>query len=136
MNKKTKYFLVTCLALTILIIPLLTIQVSTVAAEEGLDAAGGLLDTTVGEGSGTGLTQSDLPTVIGNILKVVLSFLGLIALIIIVYGGFMWMTAGGTQEKVETAKTLMINGIIGLVIIVLAYAIAGFILTSIIEAAG
>ncbi|MCK4968359.1 MAG: hypothetical protein KAS12_04850 [Candidatus Aenigmarchaeota archaeon] len=126
MNKKTKYFLAACLALTILIIPLLTIHAQ-------LGDAQGMLTETIAD---TGLTTTSLPQVIGNILKVVLSFLGLIALIIIVFGGFMWMTAGGAEEKVKKAKDLMINGVIGLVIIVLAYAIAGFIIESIITAAG
>ncbi|MCK4968253.1 MAG: hypothetical protein KAS12_04300, partial [Candidatus Aenigmarchaeota archaeon] len=53
-----------------------------------------------------------------------LGLLGLIALIIIIIGGFQWMTAGGNKEKVETARKLMINGLIGLVIIVFSYVIA------------
>ena len=124
MNKKTKYFLVTCLALTILIIPLLAVHAQGLTMEAGLEEVQGA----------TGLSSASLPSVIGKILQVVLSFLGLIALIIIVYGGFMWMTAGGAEEKVKKAKDLMINGIIGLVIIILAYAIASFIITSIISA--
>jgi ketopantoate hydroxymethyltransferase len=79
----------------------------------------------------TGLSNADLVVVIGRIVKIVISFLGLIAVVIIIIGGFKWMTSGGNEETIKKAKKLMINGIIGLVIIVLAYAIASFIISAI-----
>jgi len=77
----------------------------------------------------TGLGNQDLPTTIGKIVNIVLSFLGLIAVVIIIIGGFMWMTSGGNEEKIGAAKKLMINGIIGLLIIVVSYAAANFIVS-------
>ena len=77
----------------------------------------------------TGLGNQDLPTTIGKIVNIVLSFLGLIAVVIIIIGGFMWMTSGGNEEKIGDAKKLMINGIIGLLIIVVSYAAANFIVS-------
>jgi len=79
----------------------------------------------------TGLTNSDLPTVIGRIVRVVLSFLGLIAVVIIIIGGFQWMTSGGNEDQIGKAKKLMGAGIVGLIIIILAYAIANFIINAI-----
>jgi hypothetical protein len=76
----------------------------------------------------TGLQAVPLPIVIGRIVRIILSFLGLIAIIIIVYGGILWMTSGGSPDKISKAKKIMINGLIGLLIIVLAFAIASFIL--------
>jgi len=76
----------------------------------------------------TGLPETDLVTVIGNVVKVVIGFLGLVATIIIIIGGFQWMTSGGNEEKIGNAKKLMINGLIGLVICLLAYAIAAFVI--------
>lgn len=83
----------------------------------------------------TGLGQSDLQETIGNLINVALSFLGIVAVCIVLYGGFKWMTAGGNDEKVGEAKRLMISGLIGLAIIMSAYAIASFVISSVISAA-
>ena len=73
--------------------------------------------------------ETDLPTIIGRVVKIVISFLGLIAAVIIIVGGFKWMTSGGAEEKIADAKKLMINGLIGLILVVLAYALASFIIS-------
>lgn len=67
--------------------------------------------------------QQDLPSFIGNVLQYVIAFVGVILLVIVVYGGFLWMTAGGDEEKVKKARGLIINGVIGLIIVLLSYAI-------------
>lgn len=64
---------------------------------------------------------------IGDIIGMVLSFVGVIFLIIIIYSGIMWMTAMGNDQKVEKAKTMVINATIGLIIVFSAYAITNFI---------
>ncbi|MBD3251006.1 hypothetical protein GF380_00805, partial [Candidatus Uhrbacteria bacterium] len=73
-------------------------------------------------------TPNDLPTIIGRLINVFLGLLGIILVIIILYAGFLWMTAGGDSEKVVTAQKWIRNGIIGLLIIVAAFAITQFIL--------
>lgn len=75
-----------------------------------------------------GLANEELTDIIGNIISAVLVFLGVIALIIIIYAGFLWMTAGGNSDQVDKAKKWMINGFIGLVIILAAYAIVNFVI--------
>lgn len=82
----------------------------------------------------TGLGQADLKQTIGGLIRILLGFLGVIAVVIILMGGFKWMTAGGNDEKVAEAKKLIIAGIIGLAIILSAYAIASFVISSIITA--
>ncbi len=84
----------------------------------------------------TGLGQGDLKTTIGNIIRVALGFLGVIAVVIILLGGFKWMVAGGNDEKVGEAKRLIIAGIIGLAIILSAYAITTFVISSLVTASG
>ncbi|KKQ79218.1 MAG: hypothetical protein UT02_C0044G0006 [Parcubacteria group bacterium GW2011_GWC2_38_7] len=79
---------------------------------------------------GAGLTKADLRATIGKLLGVALGFLGIIAVIIVLIGGFKYMTAGGAEEKVGDAKKWIISGIIGLAIILSAYAITSFALTS------
>lgn len=85
-------------------------------------------------GDSTGLGQADLQTTIGQLIRVALGFLGVVAVVIILLGGFKWMTAGGNDEKVGEAKRLIIAGIIGLAIILSAYAIASFVISSIVGA--
>ncbi len=85
-------------------------------------------------GETTGLGQADLKTAIAQLINVALGFLGVIAVVIILMGGFKWMTAGGVDKNVEEAKRLIIAGIIGLAIILAAYAIASFVISSILTA--
>jgi hypothetical protein len=92
--------------------------------------------STVGNaaGIGTGQDENTLLNMIGNIINVILGFLGVILLVYILYAGFLWMTAGGDKSKVETATTMIKNAVIGLVIIVAAYAISTFVLSKLVEA--
>lgn len=78
-----------------------------------------------------GLGTADFTETIARIIRVALSFLGIVAVVIILLGGFKWMTAGGNEDKVKEAKRLMIQGIIGLVIVLSAFAIAQFVITQI-----
>lgn len=64
---------------------------------------------------------------IGGLVGLVLSFIGIIFLVLTVYAGIMWMTAQGNSAKVEKAKDLLINAVIGLVIVSAAYSITIFV---------
>lgn len=68
-----------------------------------------------------------VPQVVGSLIAVILSFVGTIFFILIIFSGLQWMTAGGNEEKVEQARTRMINASIGLAITVAAYFITWFI---------
>ena len=74
-----------------------------------------------------GLGTTTLSELIKSIIQVILGFLGVIAVLIILWGGFVWMTAAGEPDKVDKAKKMIYSGIIGLVIIFAAYAIASFV---------
>ncbi len=73
-------------------------------------------------------SQADLPTIIGRIINIFLGFLGIIFLILMLYAGYQWMTAGGDAEKVQKAQGTIRNAIIGLILIVSAFAITNFII--------
>ncbi len=94
------------------------------------DAVGTLNATKLNVG-----TQS-LPELIGRFINVFLGLLGIIFVVIIVYAGFLYLTDQGEGKKVEQAKKLITNSIIGLVIIVAAYAIANFVVSSLATASG
>lgn len=63
-------------------------------------------------------------TLIVNIIVYVLGFIGLIFFIMILYSGFQWMASGGNEEKVAEAKKRIANSVIGLAIVLTAYALA------------
>jgi len=70
---------------------------------------------------------SSLPEIIGGIVGAGLAFLGVLFLLLMVYGGFIWMLARGNEQEVEKAKNLIQAAIIGLMIVLSAYAITAFI---------
>lgn len=84
------------------------------------------LALTLWGGETLGLGTADLQATVINIIQWILGLLGLIAVVMILIGGFKWMTAGGNEEKIESAKKLLTAAIIGLVIILLAWAIVIF----------
>ncbi len=84
----------------------------------------------VSNGLNGSLSNTDPRTVIGRIINMALGFLGVIAVAIVLMGGFKWMTAGGNEEKTGEAKKLLGAGVIGLVIILSAWAVATFIINS------
>lgn len=79
-----------------------------------------------------GGTSNDLPATIGNIITVALSFLGIVFIIFILYAGFQWLLAQGDEGKIKKAKQIIIQSVIALVIIFLAYAITSFVFETII----
>ncbi len=84
--------------------------------------------------SETGLGNADPRTIIASVIRVVLGFLGVIAVIIVMYAGFLWMTAGGNEDNVSKAKQMMGAGVIGLVIILAAFGIATFVMNVLVDA--
>lgn len=85
-------------------------------------------------GTTTGLGTKDIRETVASIINVALSLLGIVAVVIVLAGGFTWMTAAGNEEKVDKAKKMIFAGIIGLAIILSAYAIAKFVISSLITA--
>jgi hypothetical protein len=81
-----------------------------------------------------GQQQQDLRITIARIVRTAMSLLGIIAVMIILYGGFKWMTSGGSDDAVGDSKKIITAGIIGLIIILTAYAIASFAINSLITA--
>jgi hypothetical protein len=79
-------------------------------------------------------TDRSLEETVGSIINVFLGTLGVIFLLLVIYSGFLWMTAGGSGDKVEKAKKILINGVIGLLITLMAYGITTFVLNALSQA--
>jgi len=84
------------------------------------------LDDTTGQAT-TLKTDTDIPAKIGTIIGAGLSFIGILFFILIIYGGFLWMTARGNEEQVKKAIELVTQACIGLAIVAAAYLITKFI---------
>lgn len=76
------------------------------------------------------LAGTDIRVIIGKIIRAALGLLGIIALALIVYAGFIIMTSGGDEQKITEGKKILINATIGLVIILSALAIVQFVLNA------
>lgn len=85
-------------------------------------------------GQATGLGREDVRFTIARIISAALGLLGIIAVVIIIYAGFKWMTSGGNEETVKSAQKTLMAAVIGLVIILSAYAITRFVMTQLFKA--
>jgi hypothetical protein len=72
-------------------------------------------------------------TLIGQFISILLGTLGVVFLIIVVYAGIQWMLAGGDDSKVTESRKLLTNAVIGLAIVLGAYAISIFVIESLIN---
>ncbi|MBI2482726.1 IPT/TIG domain-containing protein [Candidatus Uhrbacteria bacterium] len=94
------------------------------------------VNTGIDYGTATGLAVQDIRITIAKIIRAFLGFLGIIAVGIMLTGGFLWMTASGNEEKVVRAKRTITNGVIGLAIILMSFSIAHFVLGRLQQATG
>jgi len=99
---------------------------------EPIDPGGKLKD--VGTNAGYTNPEPSVAQTIGSIIKVALSVLGVIFMIYVVYAGYLWMTARGEEEKITKAKAIVRGSIIGLIVILGAYAITAFVVDRITKA--
>jgi len=105
------------------------------AQDNGLqgEIQGGLTNLGTGAGFKTSAETGGLPALVGKIINVFISILGVLFVVLMVYGGYLWMTSFGNSQKVDRAKELIIDAVIGLIIILLAYAIANFIVGELVK---
>ncbi|PIP33864.1 hypothetical protein COX69_04515 [Candidatus Falkowbacteria bacterium CG_4_10_14_0_2_um_filter_48_10] len=121
--KKISHVLLVAVAIFALLMPMLVMVASVNAqtANLGLNYA---------QNVGLPTSNQDPREMAVNIIKFFLTFLGIIAVAVILYGGFVWLTAGGNDDRVGKAKKLIVAGIIGLIIVISAFAIVQWIITS------
>ncbi|MFH0818771.1 MAG: pilin [Patescibacteria group bacterium] len=82
------------------------------------------------------LGDTDPIVLVASIINWLLTILGLIALVLIVYGGFIWMMSRGNEEETTKAKNIIQGAIIGLIVILASYGIAGYVFTTVLEMTG
>ncbi len=100
---------------------------------QGLKDSGIYLGQVI-NGAGYSSSQQDVGDVVGTGIKLVLTLVGLIFLILMVYAGLLWMTARGEEAQVEKARKIIVAAVIGLVIVVSAYAITTLVMDKMVTA--
>ncbi|MFA6322206.1 MAG: hypothetical protein WCX71_01865 [Candidatus Buchananbacteria bacterium] len=87
-------------------------------------------------GTAAGFGTTPITITIGQIIQIFLSLLGVIFLGYTIYAGFLWLTSAGNDEKLTKAKSILRGSIIGIIIILGAYAITAFVISQAGEATG
>ncbi len=70
-----------------------------------------------------GLTDQSVSQIAGSVVKQVIAYVGVFFLLLTIYAGFIWMLSRGNEQEVERSKKILQNAIIGLIVVLLAYAI-------------
>lgn len=97
-------------------------------AENLSDAFGNKLSN-VANTTGYNTVSVNKDSMIGDIIQIFLSLLGVIFLVLMLYGGYLWMTDRGSEKSIEKAKNLIQAAIIGLIIVLASYAITYFVVS-------
>lgn len=128
-SKKQVFSFIFLLVLTLFILPVDGLsspalaqsgaETSLFRGQEGMAEIGGVYG---------GKTPQDIRLVVVKFIRLALSFLGLIFLLLIIAAGFKWMTSGGNDEAIGKAKKLLVNSLIGLIIILVAWTITTYLI--------
>jgi len=81
-----------------------------------------------------GMGTKDVRIVAAQLINTFAGLLGILTVLVILYGGFSWMVSFGDEEKVQKAKSTLTSGIIGLILIFTSYSIANYIFTTVLSA--
>lgn len=79
----------------------------------------------------TGLSDAGLEETLGTLINIALSLLGIVFLLLTLYAGWLWMTAAGDSKQTQKAKDILITAVVGLVILLSAYAISSFVIDNV-----
>ena len=82
------------------------------------------------ENAGYNINQTGPESMISKVITTALTFVGVIFLVLAIYGGYTWMIARGNEQEVERAKNIIIAAVIGLVIVIAAYAISYYVINA------
>ena len=72
-------------------------------------------------------SNRNIYVILGDVIMVILTLVGSIFVIFMIYAGYLWMTASGNEQKVDKSKEILKQSIIGLIIVLGAYAISFFV---------
>jgi len=120
--KHCKKVIFLALFLAIFLLPL--------TSQAAVDTGTGQVDSSIALGNTSPIKVAT------NVINVLMGFLSLIAVSLILYAGWLWMSSNGSAEKIDKAKKILKNSVIGLIIILSAWGITYFILKKIVNGTG
>jgi len=104
-----------------------SLAIGSVDAAYDFEGSTGLKNTGTNAGYAASQQGQDPTSLIGKAIGILLGFIGVIFLGLMIYGGFTWMMARGNQAEVDKAKKMIESAIIGLIIVLAAYAITYYV---------
>lgn len=96
-------------------------------ALKGLDNTNDVAGVNLPGKNATGGAEGWLTTQVGNIIGNILAFVGVIFMGLILYAGYLWMTAGGDSAKTTKAISIMTDAVVGLIVIAAAYLLTQYV---------
>lgn len=75
------------------------------------------------------LGTTSVPQLLGRVINAFLGITGSLALLLFIYGGFLWLTSGGNEDSIKKGKATIVWAVLGLVIIFGAYALVNFVIS-------
>lgn len=129
MKKIVKIYL-SFFAFSLFLLPLTThAQNGTPSLKDAFDKGSSSPLQTVAGPEGAGYrAEVGIESLAGQVITALTSLLGIIFVLLTIYGGFLYMNARGNEEQTKKAKSIITQALIGLLIILAAYAISYFIL--------
>jgi len=128
MKSKIEIKLITLLITTIFAFSFFTPILASPGGSYNFKTQSGLNATANAAGYKGSLQTESLEFRISSIITAVLSIIGILFLILLIYGGYIWMMAGGNEEEVKRATQILTEAVIGLIVVLSAYSISWFLL--------
>ncbi|MFA6428552.1 MAG: hypothetical protein WCW02_03355 [Candidatus Buchananbacteria bacterium] len=127
--KKILPYLTLSLLLGLIILPNLLQAAETTISNASVANVMISLNTIAGTTGLNVITKDTLVTKVGAFLKTVFGYLGALFLILVIYAGFLWMTAGGNEDNIKKGKNIITWAVLGLAVIAAAYTITATVLS-------
>ena len=131
MTSKTWRQFISVTIITVLALTFFSTSITAFAQSNALGSTGGGGGNALTSGGNidiVGTGQGDARAFVTNILRWALTFLGLVCVIMIIYGGFLYITAAGEEDKAKKGRTIILYCVIGIAIIAASYAIVNTVL--------
>ena len=128
MVKKTIFWIV---AITSLVLLGSAIFGSDAMAQVGAGGAISGINSARGDGVPDNLASGD-DSIIRRVINLMLYAVGVISVIMLIYGGFRYVISGGQKESVTAAKNTILYAIVGLIISIFSYAIVKFVISAVV----
>lgn len=112
---------------SLVVIGLMTVGLMVFQMFSGVALAGSF-GAFIGPEANVGGTSGSLRDLVLKIVNFFLGFLGLLAVIMVIYGGFLYISSAGNDEKVGQAKKILLYAVLGIVVIVVSFALVNTLL--------